>query len=415
VALSAELLKREARHAVPVGFVELEAAIDAFAARPQAVFTAAEIGEQVVHLVRCADKLRLEAARVMGAFAGTGEAEAQGSNDDVDWLRHHARTSVADALALRAVGTQLERITASVDALKRGEIGFGHVLHLARNAGFSEKSGKGEFDETPLLTRARMESVSRFRRTALSFRHIQDPQGVQDAEVEAVEYRNLTFSTTDDGRHFINVELDPLGYLAARTAIEARAVRNGSDDHRNRARVRAEGLIDMCMDDMTRTAKPSESLSPVHIVVHASMETFLDRPGSPAAETEYDAMLSGKAVGRLSCDASVSAILLDGKLMPVGVSKLKRQLSGREMRALRLLYPRCARPGCSRPASQCEAHHVTWWSRGHKTQVEDMCMLCPQHHWQVHEGGWQMARREDGGFVFLPPQFSRGPTERIPA
>ena len=103
------------------------------------------------------------------------------------------------------------------------------------------------------------------------------------------------------------------------------------------------------------------------------------------------------------------------KLLPVGISKMKRQLSKREMRALRQMYPRCAHNGCRRPASQCEAHHITWWSRGGKTQLEDMCMLCPFHHWRIHEGGWRMARKEDGGFVFVPPQLSRGPTELLRA
>ncbi|MFN2465445.1 MAG: HNH endonuclease signature motif containing protein, partial [Candidatus Dormibacteria bacterium] len=221
--------------------------------------------------------------------------------------------------------------------------------------------------------------------------------------------------TTDDGRHFVNVELDSVGFLAAMTAIDGRSDRFGRDDHRIKARRRADGFVAMCLDDMERGAKPTDSLPPVHLVINSSMETFLNRPGAPAAETEYDVMLSGAAVGRLSCAAAITNILLDGKLLPVGVSKLKRRLSKREMRALRQMYPRCVRPGCRRPSSQCQAHHITWWSLGGKTRVEDMCMLCPFHHWQLHEGGYQMARREAGGFVFIPPQFARGPTVSVTA
>ena len=43
-----------------------------------------------------------------------------------------------------------------------------------------------------------------------------------------------------------------------------------------------------------------------------------------------------------------------------------------------------------------------------------MMMLCPFHHWQVHEGGWQIAR-SDTGYVWIPPQFARGPTAPIVA
>jgi hypothetical protein len=168
------------------------------------------------------------------------------------------------------------------------------------------------------------------------------------------------------------------------------------------------------MDDMASKAKPNQSLSPVHTAVTCSMDTYMNKPDSPAAETEYGTLLSGAAVGRLSCDASITRILLDERLLPVGMSVMKRQLTRREMRALRQKYPTCARPGCNRPASQCEAHHISWWSRSRRTRIEDMCMLCPFHHWQIHEGGWQMARREAGGFVWIPPQMPRGPTAQFP-
>ncbi|MGI8607864.1 MAG: DUF222 domain-containing protein [Candidatus Dormibacteria bacterium] len=410
-----EAFEEPARLDVGIHHVRLEQAVRVYLDRPEALHTAAEMGEQIIHLVRCADRLRLETARLLAVFASTGEAEAQGSNDIVDWVRHNTKISVAESLSLNAVADHYGALPESADAVRSGDIGFGHMVHIARNKSFSARIKRGGFDETPLVERACAESVSRFRRTCLNFRHIQDSEGVKDSEVSAVECRSLSANETDDGRYFINVELDPLAYVEAMTAIDARSVRCGRDDHRNRARRRADGFIEMCMDDMAAKAKPAESLSPVHIAVTCSMDTYLNQPRSPAAETEYGTMLSGAAVGRLSCDASITQILLDGKLIPVGVSKMKRRLSKPEMRALRQKYPSCARPRCSRPASQCEAHHITWWSRGGKSQIEDMCMLCPFHHWQIHEGGWQMGRRDDGGFMWIPPQYSRGPTELVAA
>ncbi|MFN2466505.1 MAG: DUF222 domain-containing protein, partial [Candidatus Dormibacteria bacterium] len=368
------------------------------------------------HLVRSANKLKLEAARLMGIFSSTHEAEAQGFNDEVDYLRLRARTSVSEALSYRAVGNQLGALPVGAEAVKNGEIGFSHLVYMAHNAAFSQRSNTAEFDEAPLLERARTESVSRFRRTCLSFRHIQDPEGVVDAEVAAVELRNLTVCETDEGRHFVNVELDPTAYLQVITAIDARSDRCGPDDHRDKGRRRADAFIEICLDDMVRAAKPTDSLSPVHLVVTTTAGALAGELGSPAAETQYGVNLSGAAVRRLACDAAITQVLLDGRLLPVGVSKLKRSLSKREMRALRMLHPRCVRPGCRRPAAECEAHHITWYSHGGKTLIEEMCMLCPYHHWQVHEGGYQMAKHETSGeFVFIPPQFSRGPTEQLSA
>ncbi|MFN2466409.1 MAG: hypothetical protein ABR598_09125, partial [Candidatus Dormibacteria bacterium] len=56
---------------VPEALLALEETIASFLSRPSAVHTAAEVGQQIVHLVRCVDQLRLEAARLTGVFAAT--------------------------------------------------------------------------------------------------------------------------------------------------------------------------------------------------------------------------------------------------------------------------------------------------------------------------------------------------------
>ncbi|AKK02918.1 HNH endonuclease signature motif containing protein [Corynebacterium epidermidicanis] len=48
----------------------------------------------------------------------------------------------------------------------------------------------------------------------------------------------------------------------------------------------------------------------------------------------------------------------------------------------------CQHPGCSEPASRCDAHHVVPWSRGGPTSIGNLSLLCPKHH-----------RRNDDSFV----------------
>ncbi|MFN2462800.1 MAG: hypothetical protein ABR573_02725 [Candidatus Dormibacteria bacterium] len=392
-------------------YLLVEESIETFEDRPTSLHTAAEIGEQIVRLGSYISRLKLEQARLVGIFDMSGEAVDQGSNSTIDWVRHNAHLSVAEATQLVAVGRQVHRLPASSQALVQGEVGFGHLVQMAHVSAFCAKSKHGDgFDEGVLLASAAIESVSRFQQTCDAYRHIFDQAQATEKEVDAVEARKLTFNKTDDGRYFVNLELDPAGYTTARTALDARSDRYGRADTRNRARRLADGFLDMCMDDMARTARPAESLSPVHIAVSCSCDAFHNQPGAPAAVTQYGTHLSVAALGRLSCDASVTHIKLDDRLLPVGISRLKRQLSKREMRALRELHPQCVRPGCRRPASQCDAHHITWWSRGGKTVIEDMCMVCPFHHWQIHEGGWNVARTEDRRFVWVPPKLARGPS-----
>jgi len=117
-------------------------------------------------------------------------------------------------------------------------------------------------------------------------------------------------------------------------------------------------------------------------------------------------------VGRLSCNSGITKILLDDRLIPVAVGHMKRVLTKRERRALNVRDGHCRYPGCDRPPSQCEAHHVDFYSRTGTTKLSRMILLCAHHHWRVHEGGWQLGLDADGAVVVVPPQLkhlARGP------
>ncbi len=52
---------------------------------------------------------------------------------------------------------------------------------------------------------------------------------------------------------------------------------------------------------------------------------------------------------------------------------------------------------CDRPAGECQTHHVTPWSEGGTTDVDEMCLLCWSHHRQVDLGRWKILRNSDPG------------------
>ena len=65
-----EVFGERARLDVGVAHVRLEEAIRAYLDRPESLHTAEEMGEQIIHLVRCTDRLRLETSRLLAVFAG---------------------------------------------------------------------------------------------------------------------------------------------------------------------------------------------------------------------------------------------------------------------------------------------------------------------------------------------------------
>ena len=62
----------------------------------------------------------------------------------------------------------------------------------------------------------------------------------------------------------------------------------------------------------------------------------------------------------------------------------------------------CAFPGCTIPAPWCEAHHITYWSRGGTTGTDNGALLCSHHHHLIHKEHWTIQSRT-GVPWFIPP------------
>jgi hypothetical protein len=47
-------------------------------------------------------------------------------------------------------------------------------------------------------------------------------------------------------------------------------------------------------------------------------------------------------------------------------------------------------PGCNRPASWCQAHHIWHWPHGGPTQLDNLIALCRRHHHLIHQDRWHL-------------------------
>jgi hypothetical protein len=68
----------------------------------------------------------------------------------------------------------------------------------------------------------------------------------------------------------------------------------------------------------------------------------------------------------------------------------------------------CAHPGCDRPPSWCEVHHIVAWEHGGETKIDNLVMVCRAHHRQTHATDW-IVRIRDGLPEFIPPRGSTPP------
>ena len=126
--------------------------------------------------------------------------------------------------------------------------------------------------------------------------------------------------------------------------------------------------------------------------------------GSAVSTTDDGLELAPSVVRRLACDADIIPVALGGKGEVLDVGRLHRLVTPAIWRAVVCRDQHCAFPGCTRPPIMCHAHHITHWADGGETELENLVLLCGQHHRVIHHTPWQVRLNpDDGKPEFLPP------------
>ena len=177
---------------------------------------------------------------------------------------------------------------------------------------------------------------------------------------------------------------------------------------------RADALADICAVALAATDRPTAGGDRPQVTVTVSLEALrrdltcdTETDDDPAAaiadplkrlsDPERLAMLGhcrervcAETARRLACDAGVIPVLLGASSEPLDIGRLTRVVPTGIRRALELRDGGCRFPGCDRPASRCDAHHVKFWAQGGPTGLTNLVLLCQFHHTMVHEGHWRL-------------------------
>jgi hypothetical protein len=360
-----------------------------------------EEAEEVKRLVHQADLLLLRAADAAARFAATKYYDNHGYATPIDWIRFNCHLTASGAADLIAVGNNLRRMPATLEAVSADRIGFAHVKAMARTA----NAMGGKFEEAALLEKALENSAGKFYYICNHYRHAADRKGYEAEQAEQVENRRLWISKCDDGTVLLSGTFDPEGGAAILTKLDPLARKSGAHDDRGREKRYGDALVELA----------SGGGSQAQIQVTSSIETHLGLAGAPAADMEHSPVpISSKTMERLACDSSIARILLDSESTVIDVGRSKRVVSEPGRRALAARDGHCRWPGCERPASWSAAHHVVHWIHGGTTDLDNLILLCHRHHWMVHEGNWQIVRGDDGRMLAIPPTVTFGPPARGP-
>lgn len=193
------------------------------------------------------------------------------------------------------------------------------------------------------------------------------------------------------------VRADPTSAAYIRACIMALSApapdENGADP-RTPGQRRFDALLTIIQRGMT--ARPDQTATPnVTLIVTMTAEQFAgDEQGAAVTDSEHP-LPAGRA-RRLACLAGVVPAVLGAGSAVLDLGWTRRLASPAQRLALLLRDRHCTFAGCSIPANWCAAHHLTWWSRGGRTDLDQMALLCQRHHTLVHDRDLQGVVAADG-------------------
>ncbi len=348
------------------------------------------------------ERCRVEAAlaRAVDAADARGVWAYDGATSGAAWLAYRCELSRSSAATLVRTARRLRSMPGTEAALAGGELGFAKAVLLASAAGRSDKTAAVfARDEAVLVDHARRLTVDQ---TAVMLRHWLSQADPHREKRERGEGDRLHVSSTFDGTTVLDGVYASEDGAVIKAAVDAeyerlwRAERASGGPARTPAQRRAAALA-----EVIRRAVGAEPGRPT-ITVTISLDDLAGGTGSGHVDDTGEPV-AAETARRLACDARIVPVVLDGRSEPIDVGRAARAVTPAQRRALTLRDRGCVFPGCDRPPSWCDGHHIVHWADGGPTNLANLCLLCDHHHKALHEGGWTMARAPDGRLTFTRP------------
>ncbi|WP_238421139.1 HNH endonuclease signature motif containing protein [Gordonia sp. 'Campus'] len=204
--------------------------------------------------------------------------------------------------------------------------------------------------------------------------------------------------TTDDGRVDIRADLTQTIGEKFLTMIDERACPrpepDGADDRRTAEQRRADAL-ELILDQAALGATIDSIGSP-----RTQLMVTIPATGDPAA-LPWTGSISQATAKQVSCDGSLTEIVLDGEGVPLQMGHTRRLFPAHLRKAV-VVRDRCCIK-CGAPPSHTQVHHIAHWADGGTTDLDNGCLLCQRCHTQVHHHGWDIVMGFDRHPWLIPP------------
>jgi hypothetical protein len=114
--------------------------------------------------------------------------------------------------------------------------------------------------------------------------------------------------------------------------------------------------------------------------------------------------MSAETIERTLCDTGLLEIIFDDHGHGLDLGREHRTFSPAQRTALAVRDGGCLWPGCDRPPSWTETHHIQHWKDDNgPTDLDQGVLLCRSDHLRLHNGHWRITRDDTGHYWLTPP------------
>jgi Domain of unknown function (DUF222)/HNH endonuclease len=390
---------------------------------PVFALTDAKLDSRMAAAARAANAGQEMMARIAAEAGASGVADRAGCSSTRAWLTSRHSMSPRDAARTVAHAAAMTPATEPARlAWARGEI-CGDKAEVIAHAvnGLPEGADPRRVDaaQADLIARATTMSLKELKRDASRLVDlVVDPDDAERIRMETLAgqemaaYEQATFRGRKgpDGIARFSGTMPNLAFDMLTANLDA--ISSPRRDH-----LRGDDAADEQIPYATRMGRALcdliESIRgrdlPVADAVNATLIVTLDekdlRDRVGAATLASGDEIPVEELRRLACNADILPMVLGSDSQPVDLGRASRLFSKGQKTALAARDGGCVFPGCERPPGWTEAHHVTPWSAGGKTDLRNGALLCGFHHRLVHrDDGWEIRIASDGVPEVIPPE-----------
>ena len=142
--------------------------------------------------------------------------------------------------------------------------------------------------------------------------------------------------------------------------------------------------------------------SPYPLVITAKASDIAN--GTGEAVTGSGDRFPMSDVVRRGLNGKVFYHLMDEKARTVEVLTDQRFANKKQTAIVTARDRGCVFPGCDAPAGWCDVNHVVPHSKGGRTEINNLCLLCSFHHHLMDRSTWEVFMLTDGRPAWRPPE-----------